>query len=419
METSKELPLPDYLEKLINKIAKEGNFMDYKITNTVGSNIGDGFIGTMHRATITGKQNNEANTLHLICKILPESDMRKAMSIGPFEQEINSYDRLMPDFAAFQQEKRILNGFTAYPKCYGTLAVKETQQYAVVLEDLRYSDYLMFSKFDKLDFEHASSVLKELGRFHAVSFAVRHQKPELFSEIKKLRSAGIKMVLTIESGKELVHNSLVKAISVLDPVTDAALVVKMNKLNERYEEILNECTDPEVAEPYCVVNHGDCWNNNMLYRYDDPLSNDSKKCVSDVRLIDWQMVQYCTPIVDLSHFLFLATEKPLRDKHFDDLLKVYHGSLSELLTEFGLEVNEIFSYNDMEEQLKRFAIYALVLAPFFLPMLVALPEDIPNLDDFKEGSKIEYGNNENSNKAFEVRMRDLIVDMQERGFFEL
>lgn len=101
---------------------------------------------------------------------------------------------MLPALVAFQKEKGISNSFCVFPKCYGTYSDAVTKRYALVLEDLNSKGSEMKSKSEPLDFHHASVVFKELGRFHALTFAVRAQNLELFNEIKQLRSTGIKVV---------------------------------------------------------------------------------------------------------------------------------------------------------------------------------------------------------------------------------
>jgi hypothetical protein len=48
----------------------------------------------------------------------------------------------------------------------------------------------------------------------------------------------------------------------------------------------------------------------------------------ELRLIDFQIIRYASPVLDVLQYLFLATTKELRDEHFDEFLNVYYEALS-------------------------------------------------------------------------------------------
>lgn len=64
-----------------------------------------------------------------------------------------------------------------------------------------------------------------------------------------------------------------------------------------------------------------------------PFNGQNKKPV-DVRLLDWQISRYSSPVLDLVYYIFCCTTKPIRDQCYDELIKTYHTSLSKMLTRF-------------------------------------------------------------------------------------
>lgn len=53
---------------------------------------------------------------------------------------------------------------------------------AICLEDLRPKGFVMRDRMKQMDFPHASLAFKALGRLHALSFALRDQRPEIFQK---------------------------------------------------------------------------------------------------------------------------------------------------------------------------------------------------------------------------------------------
>lgn len=45
-------------------------------------------------------------------------------------------------------------------------------------------------------------------------------------------------------------------------------------------------------------------------------------------IIDWQIARYASPVIDFLHYIFNTTSKDMRDKHYDEFLKIYYESLS-------------------------------------------------------------------------------------------
>lgn len=92
-----------------------------------------------------------------------------------------------------------------------------------------------------------------------------------------------------------------------------------------YEEKLRKFTDDHYYDRmidlthrngrYSVLGHGDCWIMNFLLKYtnDKPIH---------AKMIDFQLLRYGSPALDLAFFFYSCTTQKLREAHYDSLLKV-------------------------------------------------------------------------------------------------
>lgn len=420
MATESITNLPDYCVELINKIAKQEGFTEYVLEENSGSNHGDGFQGIILRVLIKGKKKDaagEEHKLYLICKMPPLNEYRKKefSSELVFTREVYAYEKLLPAYAEFQREKGISNedGFFEFPKCYGTYTDLENCNFVIVLEDLKAKNYQMVNKYDTLDYAHAKLVIQELGKFHGTSFAVRDQKPDLFAETKKLKMEMFDKFAENKMTMEFFVNIYKAAIATLNP-DQTKLIEKMEIIKDTFLNRMIETTKPGIAEPFSVVSHGDCWNNNIMYAHDDSTNNPNAIC-----LIDWQMSNFVSPAIDLTYFLFSSTEKQLRDEHYDDLINIYYDTLATQINRLGSDAKKLFTFNDLQLQLKQFAIYGLIMAPLIVQIITADPKDIPDLDQIAEDMKnqkldenLSMGNP--TDQRYIIRMRNVIIDYFER-----
>lgn len=164
--------------------------------------------------------------------------------------------------------------------------------------------------------------MRTLGKFHAISFALKDQHPEKFEELTSQLSPiflrrdrpriGERMTSQLELGLTLVSGE--KDVHLFEKVKN---LLDMNIL-----DVAVDCVDPKLVGPSAVITHGDTWQNNFMYRYD----NEGKPI--EICLLDWQISQYTSPVIDILYFIFCCTTKELRDAHYDEFLEVYHEALS-------------------------------------------------------------------------------------------
>jgi hypothetical protein len=81
--------------------------------------------------------------------------------------------QLYPLFQEYQKTKGINNGFTEVSRCYASISIDKEE--AIFLEDLKTSGFEMLERGQTalITFEHVKRIMIVLGKFHAVSYALK------------------------------------------------------------------------------------------------------------------------------------------------------------------------------------------------------------------------------------------------------
>lgn len=265
--------LPEYITKWLHKIAKSEGLSDYKIETKAGSNHGDNFLGVMTSVTLTGSKSkngkSQAEELHLICKAPPGNETRRAnfKTDIVFNREVYMYSKVIPTFVRFQQEKRLseADSFLAFPKVYACEEDLENNTYILIMEDLRPKNYQMWPKEKTVPLDHELLVMKELGKLHGLSFAMKDQRPNEFQEFKNMKDT-LREIILHSKMRSFMNKSIERAANALNNPEHKKLMMNFRKT---YVETIDDFLDGPLSKEFGVVNHGDCWNNNFLYQYTD------------------------------------------------------------------------------------------------------------------------------------------------------
>lgn len=252
---SQETKLTDFMKECLDKVAYSEGFKNFEIKVYPGSRVGDGdgFVGILLKVLI--QENESDKKLTVVLKSPPENVQRRALlgAMTFFRREVRVYNEVLPEFVKFQEQKGIKRseGFFNFPKCYLAEFDEEKDEAVVIMEDLRESGFEMWDKIKPISFDHAAKVFKALGRLHAISFAMKAQKPELFEKFKDLNDyfAG-----RVESSNfvNAVHGGIDKAAGTLDE-NDSKSKARVLRLKEDAANMMIDLTGPALAEPYAVV----------------------------------------------------------------------------------------------------------------------------------------------------------------------
>ncbi|ROT72733.1 hypothetical protein C7M84_008848 [Penaeus vannamei] len=85
-----------------------------------------------------------------------------------------------------------------------------------------------------------------------------------------------------------------------------------SKLREIFEKQMEPCK-------HQVICHGDAWNNNLLFKYDED------GVPVEVMLVDLQLCRRESFAVDLNYFLYTSLTGDVRKPNLDALLETYRG----------------------------------------------------------------------------------------------
>lgn len=288
IKMQKKLIVPLYVRNLLEKIAIDEGFANIEnscIDLKAGSNQDDGFFGSLVAVTIGNNNNSdksEKQVLHLLCKMIPGNQAaRDEMNmVEMFKREAFFYQKVFPAFDEFQKAKGLdaSNGFFAYPKCYACVVDEKTDQFVIIMEDLRHRQYEMWPKKEPVNLKHVRCVLREMAKFHAVSLALKAENPELFAELKVVYDL-FRGLMKRQTFLDCFNNSQQRALKVID----RHLPQHANKFRSIWQnaaELFELWLDGSNFEPYAVLVHGDCWNNNMLFQYKHQQQRQQKSSVS-------------------------------------------------------------------------------------------------------------------------------------------
>lgn len=283
MSTAAAAPLPAFLLAHLDRIASAERFNSYTVHHQAGSKHGDGFMAAMVAVTLRGPRRSATNaatvrddSLDLICKLLPDSKVRQEQFQAKtiFEREVHIYRTVLPMLRKFQLAKGLTaaDGFLAYPQCYAATADAITQDYAIIMHDLRASGYALWDKLTPMPVAQARLLFEQLGRMHGVSLVLRAQRPELFAQIRALDD---KMLPVLQAWRSMCDSSFSQAVRHLERPEHKRV---MQQARDNWPAMIGRLVSGEAAEPFAVMGHGDCWNNNMMF--------EGQKVRANMRLCD-------------------------------------------------------------------------------------------------------------------------------------
>lgn len=248
--------LTDVQYELLRKIAKENGFNDFELEEIPPSSKGDNYLGEILGIIIRDHEKE----LELFMKLYPQNDnFRKALPVQEiFGKEVLLYEKVLPQFAKFQKD--IKDAFHSFAKYYGKCEIDYNE--CLILENLVNKGYSLWDRRAPMNKEHISLVMSELGKLHAISYAMKTKCPQVFKN-----NFGFLMEPATEFSKNNIQCFLKTAIKNIRQaiVDNSVLESAFEKLIKKLEQFYGE--ELKKDENKMVIIHDDVWCNNILFRY--------------------------------------------------------------------------------------------------------------------------------------------------------
>lgn len=245
--------------------------------------------------------------------------------------------------------------------------------------------------------EYTLAAIRELGRFHGKGYAMKDlQRDKFFGIVAQIQE--VRFAKRKENVYEFIAN--IKSMRVVDYLRgqnyDASFCDKMETcLSNAFDTVMRKTIQP--LEPLATLCHGDFMLSNILFKTEDDGQYRPM-------LIDFALITYSTPVVDLSTYLHLCCSNEMRREKFSEIMQAYHDALQEYLLDVGIQDIERYSYNALLDDFRRGALFGFIVMCGFLPTLLGhlspevLIPDILNLGPLESSKKHKYAGGDEISK---------------------
>ncbi|XP_012523396.2 uncharacterized protein LOC105829238 [Monomorium pharaonis] len=249
----------------------------------------------LHRVTARVKFSGVTRSFPLIIKLLKSHP--GSPPSGPFLNEEMFYSKMTLSY-----------GTDGAPKCYLSDLGRYDGQAAIALEDLAALGYVQVD--DKLDEDHLKLCMKALAAFHGKGLKLKAHRFPIFREFYAKLSVPtdwLHLRTSVQTDDVTTSEAQLDDPEGLDSSFYTVPPVEA-ELSEKIRKKLDSTTKLELND-FWTICHGNFTRSNLLFRYENGRP-------SDVKVIDWSTMRYCSPSIDFGHILL----QNLPDDH--DLPKV-------------------------------------------------------------------------------------------------
>nr|CAD7202536.1 unnamed protein product [Timema douglasi] len=350
--------------------------------------------------------------LPLVAKLVPLAEILREMFQCDItvRKENDMYVLVRPEYEKIQKENKVPADkfFDAFPACYGARATRGEDVgqpvgdgALLLLENLKAKGYVTGDRQKGLDMRHSKLAIANLARFHATAIAIRNHKPQVFKDtiLRACRPSSVGLPDEDELKKEILE--YIKSIPDCKQHAGKVEVVFEKTSFLSANSVIG-------SEAFKSIAHRDLWTSNMMFRY----SEDDVKRESPIgfKIVDFQVVVYCSPIQDLIFFLYTSTEMGLVVDHYDDLIRVYYDSLIEFLQLLGCDIGP-FSFETFLEEIELVAPKEFTQIVQMLQPICIDKESLPS--EFSEFENVDFTSDHFKKGLGEVFLRRLSQTVNE------
>ncbi|KAH8386421.1 hypothetical protein KR093_000365, partial [Drosophila rubida] len=250
-------------------------------------------------------------------------------------------------------------------KCFYT--TREPIQ-TIVFDDLTQYGYKLASRQSGLNEEHCVVILQKLGKFHASSMLLAEKEPS----VREHFTTGMLDENYIRTNERFINFMTLQLNTLANVVAKWAgyeqLATKLHRHCDNIKENL-VLTGRPIPGEITVLNHGDLWVNNFMYKYHDELPTKP----IDAIFVDFQNSFFGSPGCDINFFLNSSVQLDVLIHRREFLIQTYYDALRDSLERMHSEF--VPSYEDIQHEICSRELYGFFSSYAFLPMVTMKKED--------------------------------------------
>ncbi|XP_063827831.1 uncharacterized protein LOC135077220 [Ostrinia nubilalis] len=386
--------LKSTVRQSVKNIIDKEKFTAYIASVKNQTTNGGNYLGTLQTVTITGKteggENKELrlflkNIMHIEDQFAIVDTLEVYQREGFFYREVFNYFEKIEDKYNIPVEER-LNTVKGY---------SETNDEVIILEDVSCKGYKTSDRFKVVSLKFAELAIKELAKFHAMSFIIRKENPRYFeNNIKSLRP----LLKFNEQLETHLRRTCEKAMETLDETAKLKLEKFVPKMIGKFQKYM--VVEPDEA--ICIT-HADFRPDNILVK---EIDGEAAKVIP----VDYQSACFSCPVIDFLYFIFTGTDQEFRKHHMKDLKDLYYCTFESFLRKFGIDANKMYSRKQFEDDLREKMEYGLISFVIVMPFIFTIPGDIPELGNGIENIALIF------DERYKDRLHGVIDDFIQWGY---
>ncbi|ODM90786.1 hypothetical protein Ocin01_15895 [Orchesella cincta] len=344
-------PIQEKIAKRCKEVLKshpELKNKDFDVTVQSSGSNGDGMVSQTHNATVTFKSVGK-EPLQLFVKTKTTNEVHNVMvdDIKAFEKEAVFYMKYVPaarKFLKSKLEEELLDNI--YPKCYFA------DDKITIFENLFLKGYRLGDREEKQSLEEAKIALSTLAQHHAISFALIKEYKGPIEFFKKFENLDFECYFTDQargSLEPLMENGISACITMLEKNPGEGTketIASLGTMKGKTYEMVLESLEADPNDPLLVLNHGDYYNNNMMF-----LKDQEKSEVIGHRALDLQLTRYISPVVDISYYIFTSVKPDVRRNNLEELFEWYLEQLNSTSASLNYPID--MSYEDLFQAFRK------------------------------------------------------------------
>lgn len=242
------------VEKCVNNIIKNEGFENYNVKENIHPSHRGSFLGTYVDINIKGETKTKKKEINLFLKAIVKHESMTFLSLTEvYRKELFFYLELSQIYKELQDEVHL-------PEDQRFKIIKsysESTPNVIIMENMAIKGYKSSFSMDGTTLEFVKLAVKEIAKFHALSFVLEVKRPEYFeSKIKHLKSS-----LKLNDD----YKGYVKNMSELTKtVLDGENREKFEKFCPKFMEKILKCFTTKCGRD--VLCHGDYRPHNILQK---------------------------------------------------------------------------------------------------------------------------------------------------------